>query len=225
MTMKKTMDNESALAYCLELTKNGEKLSAGWDGANFEESLVWLHLDDRYIIDGEKNRQLIDYIAKEIKYIMPEDRLQLPGHLWFNREDARFVGVDKYYHKDSNIGRFDFKITVPADLWFDEVLIDIQSIYAATPTIEVQFILNNGPVVREMYANYQNQIIEQLESKVIRFMLMEDREEILVLHERTLIKRDEFKEKDGVLSYFLNQLTYSYEKFTVIDIIIDLKAG
>lgn len=221
MITKKTFNNKSALAYCLKLTGKGTKLSARWDGG-FDALCIQLHLDNRLFIDGKRSQMLSQYIAKHIQHRITEDGFQPPGYLDFDRENAHFVGRDMYSQEAEKQGFFEFKVQIPSDLWFDEVLIEIQSVYAATPTIDFQFSLQNGPVLPDTYTAIQNELAEQLEPKVEEFM--DGDEEILVLHERLWVGRHEFVDRHGMLTYHLTQLKYSYEKVTETDIVIDLKA-
>lgn len=221
MMTKRTFNNKTALAYCLKLTENGTKLSVRWDGG-FDTLFMQLYLDNRLFIDGKRSQMLSQYITKHIQNRVTEDGFQPPGYLEFDRENARFVGRNMYSREAGKQAHFGFEIQVASDLWFDELLIEVLSEYAATPTIDVQFSLQHGPIIPDIYTTLQNELIEQLEPKVEEFM--EGCEEILVLHERLLVGRHEFNDKDGMLTYCLSHLSYSYEKVTETDIVIRLKA-
>ncbi|MCT1526089.1 hypothetical protein ACS126_03500 [Sphingobacterium lactis] len=223
MITQKTFSNKEALAYCLKLTEKGAKLSARWDGG-FETLCIQLYLDERLFIDGKRSQKLSRYIAKHIVHKKVE-AFQPPGYIQFDRVSARLLGRDMYSLEAEEQGRFEFEVKVPSDLWFDKVLIEIESVYGAAPTTIFEFSFQNGPIIPEMYTVLQDQLIARLTPEVERFLeeIME-KKEILVLGDRFVLSRDEFNKEGGMLKYKLNQLSYTYEKVAQSSIIIDFKS-
>lgn len=216
--MENTFNGKTALAYCRELTKNGEKLAMIWDGGN-DEGYINIFLNDQCLseTDDVQLHRLHIYLENNLGYGSFAGNFFAEGRCEFDHEDGCFIGTGTYTEEKADTEFCDFELQVPSDFWFDAIQVSIQGRYE-TPTVEIDFEIRNGPTPTS-YDQWRKRLQTQLTKELNKFTAEFDAD--VALWERMRIPRNEFDEKDGFLTHVITEMPYAYhdteEELVIID--------
>ena len=204
---------QKAKKYVDKLVSEGaEKIKITWEGGN-DEGSFYLYVDEKEV-DIDWNRKdgtydLVDYIAGEIGYGSFAGDFSTNGEVVYDIEKKAFIGEDSY----EELNEFTYKfrkplvLTIPKDLWFDTVVVDMSG-YDDDIDISVRLSITNGPVVQE-HIDFESKSVEDLH-KVAK-QLFDDVDEVrdLWISEAPVKREDLSIDKDGNPYHVLTELIYS----------------
>jgi hypothetical protein len=142
-----TVNWESIVTRCDELTKNGEELSISWNGGN-DSGLFEMKLDGEPVDDDDPiERPIVDLLENELGYGSFAGDFSADGEVVYNRERKCFEGTDTYTESRSCRRECSIKVRMPADIWFDRVDFDIQCADDTDLEVLAHISVFNGPRV------------------------------------------------------------------------------
>lgn len=216
--MENEYNGDKALAYCRELTRNGEKLTFTWDGGN-DEGYIRLFVNDQPLDESDDaTYRLLIYLEQSLGYGSFAGNFHTEGKCEFDREDGWFTGTGTYSEDKEELDLCDFKLQVPSDFWFDELNISIRGEYDCSPTVALEFEILNGPI-HNRCDQLEKDLQAQLEKDLDKFVSEFD--EYVSLWHDMQISINEFIEKEGLLTYTITEMPYNYEDCTEDLIMID----
>jgi hypothetical protein len=147
-------NKQKAKKYLEELISKGVKeIKITWEGGN-DDGSFYLYVDGEEIsIDWNKKDgayYLVDYIGDVIGYGSFAGDYNTNGEVVYDHEKKAFIGYDscEESHNHSYQLRKPLILTIPKDLWFDTIEIDVSG-YSDDMDINVRLSVTNGPVVQE----------------------------------------------------------------------------
>lgn len=238
--MDNKFNGDTVLAYCRQLTQNGERLTMLWHGGNdvghiflllndepLDEWIVGNNLGHVYLPLSDQpsdechdspNEHLISYITESLDGFSFTGNFYREGRCEFNPEKGYFTGTDTYSEDREETEACDFELQVPSDFWFDAIQISIHGDYGFLPTVELNFEIQNGPIPKSC-DQLEKSLQDQLEKVMNRFVAECDR--YINLSHDISIPRSEFVDKNGFLSHMITEMSYSYKYYDDETIIID----
>lgn len=193
---------------CDELTKDGKNLVITWNGGN-DDGYFEILLDDNRLDDEIDFEPIEDYISKRLGYGSFAGDYSTTGELMYNRETKSFDGIDNYYTAESNNYMCTIKVTVPDDIWFDQLDIFIEMENDdEEPHIAPSFIIANGPRV-DQHTEIENKIGETIKKQVMK--VQEGISNFNSLYESITIAHREFSKRNDKLVFVIKKIEYSYD--------------
>ena len=206
-------NKQKAKKYLTKLLSEGAKeIRVVWEGGN-DEGSFYLYVDEKEVdVDYTKNNgtyDLIDYIAGEIGYGSFAGDFSTNGEVIYDIEKSAFIGDDSYEEQQE----FTYKLrkplvlTIPKDLWFDTVEIDMSG-YDDDIDVTVRLSVTNGPVVQE-HLEFESNSVTAL--KEIASQLFDDVDEVRDLWTNEVpVKREDLSvDKDGNPYHAVTNIIYS----------------
>jgi hypothetical protein len=206
-------NKQKAKKYLTKLLSEGAKeIRVVWEGGN-DEGSFYLYVDEKEVdVDYTKNNgtyDLIDYIAGEIGYGSFAGDFSTNGEVIYDIEKGAFIGDDSYEEQQE----FTYKLrkplvlTIPKDLWFDTVEIDMSG-YDDDIDVTVRLSVTNGPVVQE-HLEFESNSVTAL--KEIASQLFDDVDEVRDLWTNEVpVKREDLSvDKDGNPYHAVTNIIYS----------------
>ena len=204
---------QKAKKYVDRLVSEGaEQIKITWEGGN-DEGSFYLYVDEKEV-DIDWNRKdgtydLVDYIAGEIGYGSFAGDFSTNGEVVYDVEKKAFIGNDSYEEQQEFTYKFrkPLILTIPKDLWFDTIEVDMSG-YDDDIDISVRLSITNGPVVQE-HIDFESKSVEDLH-KVAK-QLFDDVDEVrdLWISEAPVKREDLSIDKDGNPYHVLTELIYS----------------
>jgi hypothetical protein len=206
-------NKQKAKEYLTKLLSEGAKeIKVTWEGGN-DEGSYYLYVDGKDIdIDWHKKDgayDLIDFIGDEIGYGSFAGEFSTNGEVVYDVEEGAFLGDDSYEEQQEFTYKFrkPLVLTVPKDLWFDTVEVDMSG-YDDDIDVSVRLSVTNGPVVQE-HIDFESDSVTAL--KVIANQLFDDVDEVRDLwFSGAPVRREDLSvDEKGNPYYTLTELMYS----------------
>jgi hypothetical protein len=195
---------------CDELTKDGKNLVISWNGGN-DEGYFEMLLDGNRLDDEIDIEPIEDYISKNLGYGSFAGDFSTTGELVYDRETKSFDGTDNYSTAESNNCECAIKVTVPGDIWFDqlEIYIEMEN-DDEEPNIASAFIIANGPRI-DQHTEIENIIAETIKKQVME--VQECISDFNSLYENITIAHREFRKRNDKLVFVIQKIEYSYDSY------------
>jgi hypothetical protein len=206
-------NKQKAKKYLTKLLSEGAKeIRVVWEGGN-DEGSFYLYVDEKEVdVDYTKNNgtyDLIDYIAGEIGYGSFAGDFSTNGEVIYDIEKGAFIGDDSYEEQQE----FTYKLrkhlvlTIPKDLWFDTIEVDMSG-YDGDLDTSVRLSITNGPVVQE-HIDFESKSVEALQE--VANQLFDDVDEVrdLWISEAPVKREDLSVDKDGNPYHAVTNIIYS----------------
>jgi hypothetical protein len=204
---------QKAKKYLTKLLSEGAKeIRITWEGGNDEGSFS-LYVDEKDTdIDWNKKDgtyDLIDYIGDQIGYGSFAGDFNTNGEVVYDVEKKAFIGNDSY--EDQQEFTYKFRkpliLTIPKDLWFDTIEVDMSG-YDDDIDASVRLSITNGPVVKE-HINFESKSAKAL--REIANQLFDDLDEVrdLWINEAPVRREDLSVDEDGNPYHVITELIYS----------------
>jgi hypothetical protein len=204
---------QKAKKYLTKLLSEGAKeIRVTWEGGNDEGSFS-LYIDDKDTdIDWNKKDgtyDLVDYIGDEIGYGSFAGDFNTNGEVVYDVEKKAFIGNDSYEEQQEFTYKFrkPLILTIPKDLWFDTIEVDMSG-YDDDIDASVRLSITNGPVVQE-HIDFESKSAKAL--REIANQLFDDLDEVrdLWMGEAPVKREDLSVDKDGNPYHAVTSLIYS----------------
>jgi hypothetical protein len=206
-------NKQKAKKYLTKLLSEGAKeIRVTWEGGNDEGSFS-LYVDDKDTdIDWNKKDgtyDLVDYIGDEIGYGSFAGDFNTNGEVVYDVEKKAFIGNDSYEEQQEFTYKFrkPLILTIPKDLWFDTIEVDMSG-YDDDIDASVRLSITNGPVVQE-HIDFESKSAKAL--REIANQLFDDLDEVrdLWMGEAPVKREDLSVDKDGNPYHAVTSLIYS----------------
>jgi hypothetical protein len=204
---------QKAKKYLTKLLSEGAKeIRITWEGGNDEGSFS-LYVDGKDTdIDWNKKDgtyDLVDYIGDEIGYGSFAGDFNTNGEVVYDVEEEAFIGNDSYEETQEFTYKFrkPLILTIPKDLWFDTVEVNVSG-YEDDIDISVRLSITNGPVVQE-HIDFESNSATAVEE--VAKQLFDDVDEVrdLWISEPPIKREDLSVDKEGNPYHALTELIYS----------------
>ncbi|HVI44568.1 MAG TPA: hypothetical protein VM802_06850 [Chitinophaga sp.] len=211
--------NESLIARCDELTKEGAGLRITWTGGN---DSGWFEL---MLGDEVKNQldpveeALISYVERQLGYGSFAGSYSTTGSLDYNTQTKCFEGTDQYEDSDLETAPCSIPIRIPGETWFDRVEISAEQYGEDQIDVSVKICIDNGPVTEQV--SVMEQVLESLLKDAFNKAISE-LEDYEGLDTGCILNYDQFRPEDGGHAFLLKELTYHRHKLDIQEIIISL---
>lgn len=200
--------NQTMIELCDDLTKDGKELTITWDGGN-DEGCFYIQLDGAVFINENYDLDPIEeYVSNHLGYGSFAGDFSTNGELKYNRETKCFEGTDNYSTSETDDYTCRIKVSVPLDIWFDQLHINIEMENDDKPEVVSTFIIANGPRI-DRHTEIEKKIDTHLKRQVIR--MSNNMLDFISLFEDVRISKQEFQERENKLVFFIKKLTYSYD--------------
>jgi hypothetical protein len=200
--------NQTMIEICDELTKDGKELIITWDGGN-DEGNFYTQLDGIVFINENYDLDPIEeYVCNHLGYGSFAGDFSTNGELKYNRETKCFEGRDNYSTSETENYKCRLKVSVPLDIWFDQLHINIEMENEDKPEVVSTFIIANGPRI-DRHTEIENRIDTHLKRQVIR--MSNNMDDFISLFEDLRISKRDFREHENKLVFFIKNLSYSYD--------------
>jgi hypothetical protein len=194
------------------LSEGGKEVKITWEGGNDEGSFS-LYVDEKEVsVDWNKrdgSYDLIDYVAEEIGYGSFAGDFSSNGEVIYDIEKGAFIGNDYYEEQQEFTYKFRKPLifTIPKDLWFDTIEVDMSG-YDDDIDASVRLSITNGPVVQE-HIDFESKSVKAL--REIPKQLFEDVDEVrdLWISESPVKREDLSVDEDGNSYHAITELIYS----------------
>lgn len=206
-------NKQKAKKYLTKLLSEGVKeVKITWEGGN-DEGSFYLDVDGKDIdIDWNHKEgayDLVDYIAEEIGYGSFAGDYNTDGEVVYDVEKGAFVGYDSY----EEVQEFTYKfrkpliLTIPKDLWFDTIEVDMSG-YDDDIDATVRLSITNGPVVQE-HIDFESKSVKAI--KKVANQLFDDVDEVrdIWLNDGPIGRDVLSVDKDGNPYHALTEIIYS----------------
>lgn len=223
-TKKKVLEpTNEIIQYCDKLTAKGQTLSLNWDGGN-DSGWVYFKIDDKEVQlnDNPIVDKLIDYCYDELDYGSWAGDFSAHGEAVYDANEKAFIGTD-YYGEEETINH-DCKVvvSVPADVWFDQVEIQTEydSDYYGDPTCLL--VVQNG------FKTPEHEKVEKALTESLKKQFDEELDQFAANNEYRgfwddfTIARSEFKAKGKTLQHTITAMGVRTEHVEDKDIYLDL---
>ncbi|WP_143774018.1 hypothetical protein [Niastella vici] len=193
---------------CDELTKDGKNLVITWNGGN-DEGYFEILLDEEPLDDEIDFGPIEDYISKALGYGSFAGDFSTTGELTYNRETKSFDGIDNYSTSESDNYMCTINVTVPDNIWFDQldIFIEMES-DEEEPNVAPSFIIANGPRI-DHHTEIENKIGEMIKKQVME--VQEGIPNFNSLYENITIAHREFIKRSNKLVFVIKKIEYSYD--------------
>ena len=212
-------NQQQAKEYVAKLVSEGaEEIKVTWEGGN-DEGSFYLYVDDKEVdVDWTKKDgayNLVDYIGDELGYGSFAGEYHTTGEVIYDIEKKAFVGNDNY--EETEDFRYMFRnpltLTIPKDLWFDTVELDMSG-FSHDMDILVRLYISNGPVIQD-HMDFESNAVKSIE--VILNELFDDIDEVRdVWYNINPIKREDLP-VDGEGNPYLMLTKFDYSKYIETD--------
>jgi hypothetical protein len=194
------------------LSEGGKEVKITWEGGN-DEGSFYLYVDEKEVsVDWNKrdgSYDLIDYVAEEIGYGSFAGDFSSNGEVVYDVEKKAFIGNDSYEEQQEFTYKFrkPLILTIPKDLWFDTIEVDMSG-YDDDIDASVRLSITNGPVVQE-HMDFESNSTKAL--RKIADQLFDDLDEVrdLWMSEPPFKREDLSVDKDGNPYHAVTSLIYS----------------
>jgi hypothetical protein len=193
---------------CDELTKDGKELIITWDGGN-DSGSFYTQLDGTVFISEKYDLDPIEeYVCNHLGYGSFAGDFNTNGELKYNRETKCFEGTDNYSTSETEDYMCRLKVSVPTDIWFDQLHINIEMEKEDKPEVVSTFIIANGPRT-DRHTKFEKRIETHVKRQVTR--MSNKMHDFISLFEDFRISKREFHERENKLVFVIKKLTYSYD--------------
>ena len=207
----------SVIEWCDQQTDEGKEIKILWDGGN---DSGWVHAQiDEEDVDNEHLSAIVDKMYNKLDYGSWAGDFNATGEAVYNSEKKAFVGTDYYSVDDIVTHNCKIKITVPQEVWFDILEINIEH----ESNVDVEFIINNGFRTEE-----HKQTLEDLRLQLDDAIDVEVKEfsktnEFTCITENIQIEYSDFIKKGNVVEFTITSLDMTVSDTEDKTIYLDLK--
>jgi hypothetical protein len=193
---------------CDDLTKEGKKLAITWNGGN-DDGFFEILLDGNQLDDEIDFGPIQEHISNSLGYGSFAGDFSTNGELVYNRETKSFDGIDKYSTAESENYLCAIKVTVPDEIWFDQLDIYIEMENDdEEPNVAPSFIIANGPRI-DQHTEIENKIGDTIKKQVMK--VQEGISNFNSLYENITIAHREFIKRNDKLVFVIKKIEYSYD--------------
>lgn len=218
---KVEFSTEHIIKWCDEIVQSGKELSFNWDGGG-DSGMFEL------LIDGED----VSYTFPEAEYIIYKlyytlgygsfaGEFSTVGHTTYDPNTKCFTGEDRYSQCESVMCNCAITISVPKDLWFDEVEYSFGEDYAPA----VSFVIKNGFLTNrheEVVTLLTETLDDGIDAVIDKFKMDTGNDDIVDYYQDDRIPRSWFKEEGDNLVYTIDRVFLSYQDVEVTEKCIDV---
>lgn len=197
-------NKKSILQWCKEQHDAGKELTLRWEGGG-DSGWCYFEIDGSQV-ENEYTTALVEHMYDVLDYGSWAGEFNASGEATYNPDTNSFVGTD-YYGEDSHSTMdADVKISIPKELWFDQLHIECECYYDGGANVHVQFHVKNGFLLGEHAAYCEILEKELLEKFDNLFSNYQGPDEFRGCNESWFISRDEFRIEEDMLVYTMETI-------------------
>ena len=164
--------------WCDQQVAEGKEITLKWEGGG-DSGWVYFEIDGEQV-ENEYTEALVSYCYDTLNYGSWAGEFDANGEATYDPEEKAFIGIDYYNETDVEERDPQVVLSIPKELWFDGLSVDIEEVEyeVADYNVGVNLLVQNGMIVdqhTEVEEEIKKQIIEQL-NKGIMQNLGEDNE-------------------------------------------------
>ena len=166
------MENKklSVAEWCDEQVKAGKEITLKWEGGG-DSGWVYFEIDGEQV-ENEYTETLVNYCYDTLNYGSWAGEFDANGEAAYVPEEKAFIGIDYYNETDVEERDPGIVLSIPKDLWFDGLSIEVEEVEyeVADYNVDVKLLVQNGMVIdkhKEVAEELKEQIIEQLNNDFI----------------------------------------------------------
>jgi hypothetical protein len=214
----------SLVEWCDTMVSQDKELKMVWDGGN-DSGWVYFEIDEE-TIENEYTEKLVNYMYDHLDYGSWAGDFSAQGEAIYNSTEKAFVGTDYYSETDTMSYTCNIPVTIPKNLWFNDLEIHIEVNSAdESPEATVNFGIQNGfltddhAIVEQELVNY----IEKEAKNAIEGFIDTQGEQFESMWETITFTPADFEEDgQGNLVAVINCLDMRYHQVEDKDIFLDI---
>ncbi len=154
----------SVKEWCDQQVAEGKEIVIKWEGGG-DSGWVYFEIDGEQV-ENEYTDALVNYCYDALDYGSWAGEFDASGEAVYNPESGTFSGTDYYRESDTVPMNINAVLTIPKDLWFESVDIELDE-YDEPTSVEPQIslVVNNG-FKTDDHKEVENKIAEEFKSIV-----------------------------------------------------------
>lgn len=201
---------KSLLQWCKEQVEKGNELKMHWDGGG-DSGWVYFQIDGKDV-ENEFTEKLVDLMYTELDYGSWAGEFMAKGEATFDADIKAFVGTDYYSETANSSIESDITVSVPKDIWFDSIRINVD-IQEGDNNVEVSFIVLNG-FVTPQHTVLEESLQDYLTSEIVDTIDSKNLDNFRSAWDNIIINHSEFTENGDSITYTIDKLSISVEEET-----------
>ena len=166
------MENKklSVAEWCDQQVKDGKELMLKWEGGG-DSGWVYFEIDGEQV-ENEYTESLVSHCYDTLDYGSWAGEFDANGEAVYDPDQKAFVGTDYYTETDVEERDPGIVLSVPKDLWFDGLSVEVEEVEyeVSDHNVDVKLLVQNGIVIDkhdEVAEQLKKQIVEQLNADFI----------------------------------------------------------
>ena len=160
----------SVAEWCDQQVKDGKELMLKWEGGG-DSGWVYFEIDGEQV-ENEYTESLISHCYDTLDYGSWAGEFDANGEAVYDPDEKAFVGTDYYSETDVEERDPGIVLSVPKDLWFDGLSVEVEEVEyeVSDHNVDVKLLVQNGIVIDkhdEVAEQLKKQIVEQLNADFI----------------------------------------------------------
>ncbi|MET4545681.1 hypothetical protein ABIE26_002999 [Pedobacter africanus] len=158
------MKEKTMIAYCDELVKLGRELAVTWEGGS-DSGWFDFTIDGKPIDSPDPSQEkIIKCVADVMGYGSFDGDFTARGEVVYNPKTKCFEGQDEYSEDEHDSCDCKLPVEIPSTIWFDKMLIHLESEHSFGGSVTINLQLNNGPL-STAHETWQDAYAKILESR------------------------------------------------------------
>jgi len=208
--MAKIKSEKSVLQWCKEQVKAGRELKLCWEGGG-DSGWAYFQIDGQ-TVENTFTEKLTDMMYAELDYGSWAGEFNAQGEATFDADIEAFVGTDYYSETADTSIESDIKVSVPKDIWFDNIRISVD-IQEGDNDVEVSFIVLNG-FVTPQHTVLEESLQDYLTSEIVDTIDSKNLDNFRSAWDNIIINHSEFTENGDSITYTIDKISISVEEQT-----------
>lgn len=185
------MENKklSVAEWCDEQVKAGKEITLKWEGGG-DSGWVYFEIDGEQV-ENEYTETLVNYCYDTLSYGSWAGEFDANGEATYDPKEKAFIGTDYYSETDVQERDPNIVLSIPKELWFDGLSIDIEDVdyEVGEHNVDVKLIVQNGMVVED-HETVAEEIKKQIVEKINNGLMQQIGDEDEVFANITMLAND-----------------------------------
>lgn len=212
---------QNLIEYFDSLVKEDKEVKIVWEGGN-DSGSVMIYVDDRQIYENNHPQieTFLNHVYDHLDYGSWAGNFNASGEAIYDSDLKSFRGTDNYSEEDTRIHSCKILIQIPDELWFDDILINIDGHDYAS--VNSDFYVINGFI-----SNDHNKFLKILDKEITdkindEIEIFQNNHDYVGISTDIELKYSDFKKKDGYREHIIDKLEMTVENTDEKEICIDL---